>query len=394
MEENEFEALFNFSKEFRDTKEEEEKKLPFHINIIDELHINENGHSRVLTKLLQYQNEKKQFVILQSLLDRIVKKTPEFGKIQIVQPIITQEIARIDLWIKDKNYALIFENKVYDATDQESQICRYIEKTLELGYKDEQIYIIYLSRDGKEPDPQSWGKYKEGFKARYVNLSFKNDILPWLNEDILPKFNNNAKEKYLHSAILQYIDFLEGEQMFRTNSIYTDMNTALDKLISENLKLQSYNNEKEKFEALNKRFKDFKNIVKEMDQMRDSLLKKIGSEWRKEIQKNYPVKFYEFEGNVTYEECFGLCVEKKINGKDVHLYIGLNKGEQKFYCQLQYKDQKGNISKSLKDKFRNLGLEGNEGSGKAIKAIYRYYVDLESVYTDFKTLLKELIQLN
>ena len=148
MEENEFKDLLKFSEDFKKTKEDEEKKLPYHINIIDELHINENGHSRVLTKLLRYKNEQKQYVILQSLLKHIKEKlkhieekTPQF---QIVEPVITQEVKRIDLWIKDENYALIFENKVYNAADQDAQICRYIEKTREDGYKNEQIYVIYL----------------------------------------------------------------------------------------------------------------------------------------------------------------------------------------------------------------------------------------------------------
>ena len=32
-------------------KEELKQELPYHINVIDELHINENAHSRILTQL-------------------------------------------------------------------------------------------------------------------------------------------------------------------------------------------------------------------------------------------------------------------------------------------------------------------------------------------------------
>ena len=31
-------------------------KKPYHLNVIDELHINENAHSRILFKLLIYKN--------------------------------------------------------------------------------------------------------------------------------------------------------------------------------------------------------------------------------------------------------------------------------------------------------------------------------------------------
>lgn len=89
MEKQELKDLLIFSEEFRKKKEEAEKKLPYHVNIIDELHINENGHSRILTKLLQYKNEKNEYEILQSLLDYTKQKN--FWEIKITNPTITQE---------------------------------------------------------------------------------------------------------------------------------------------------------------------------------------------------------------------------------------------------------------------------------------------------------------
>ncbi len=49
-------------------KGELKQELPYHINVIDELHINENGHSRILTKLLKYKNPAGHFPLLESLL--------------------------------------------------------------------------------------------------------------------------------------------------------------------------------------------------------------------------------------------------------------------------------------------------------------------------------------
>ena len=281
----EFEDLLNFSKEFRDVKDNEEKKLPYHINIIDELHINENGHSRVLTKLLQYQNEQKEYVILQSLLDHISNILPAL-KIKIEEPAITQEKKRIDLWVRDNGYALIFENKVYNADDQDAQICRYIEETKKEHYRDDQIYVIYLSKDGKEPDPQSWGEYKDSFKSRYVNLSFRSDILPWLKEDILPKFNNNAKEKYLQSAIQQYVDFLEGDKMFRTGEIYNEMNTNLGKLIEIHYSLQNESVEK-KIANLLKEINNVSDVKKQMEMLTTKYYNQLYETWYADIKQNY-----------------------------------------------------------------------------------------------------------
>ena len=39
------------------------KHQPYHINLIDELHANENAHTRILVKLLQYQKNGSSFVL-------------------------------------------------------------------------------------------------------------------------------------------------------------------------------------------------------------------------------------------------------------------------------------------------------------------------------------------
>ncbi|MBR5432939.1 MAG: PD-(D/E)XK nuclease family protein [Bacteroidales bacterium] len=278
MEKQELEDLLNFSKEFRKKKEEEENKLPYHVNIIDELHINENGHSRVLTKLLQYKNEKNEYEILQSLLDSVKQKNPNFGEIKITNPTITQEKERIDLWVRDDDYAIIFENKVYNAEDQDAQICRYIERTKEKKYKEEQIFVIYLSRDGKEPDSQSWGEYKESFKSRYINLSFRYDILPWLKSIVIP--NVRQKDVFLSSALLQYVDYLEGNKMFRTGSIYYNMNMELNNLIEEH-----YNTK-----DIDKLLIDKDNIslvVEQMNQLCNKKFEDLYDKWRTNTETDF-----------------------------------------------------------------------------------------------------------
>ncbi|MBO7204040.1 MAG: PD-(D/E)XK nuclease family protein, partial [Bacteroidales bacterium] len=124
--------------------------LPYHLNIIDELHINENGHSRILCKLLRYKSQSGEYVVLQSLLAYIAEQNNEYRSIHIKSPLITQEQCRIDLWVRDKvgGYAIIFENKIYNATDQEAQLSRYIECTKANGFTDEQIFVVYLSQQG------------------------------------------------------------------------------------------------------------------------------------------------------------------------------------------------------------------------------------------------------
>ena len=106
-----YEKLIQFTENFTIEYEKEKLSLPYHINIIDELHINENGHSRILYQLLKYQNSKKEYEFLQYLLKYIQTKYKKIN-FHIKNPQITQEQERIDLWIKDVDYAIIFENKI------------------------------------------------------------------------------------------------------------------------------------------------------------------------------------------------------------------------------------------------------------------------------------------
>ena len=52
QEQENYKDLFLFINKFKEVYDKEIQKLPYHINLIDELHANENAHSRILEKLL------------------------------------------------------------------------------------------------------------------------------------------------------------------------------------------------------------------------------------------------------------------------------------------------------------------------------------------------------
>jgi hypothetical protein len=185
------------------------EKLPYHLNIIEELHSNENAHSRILAKLLQYKNQHG-FVIYDSFLNFIVSRNQDkdFNKIKIHNPLITQEEERIDIWIRDNNYAIIIENKIFGAGDQNEQIKRYIDVTKGYHYDEKAIFVLYMPSFTRESSKQTWGNYKDSFNDRFAVVSFNEDVLEWLRNYVLP--NVTIKEVYLRSAIEQYIDYLEG----------------------------------------------------------------------------------------------------------------------------------------------------------------------------------------
>ena len=55
---SEYVRLLDFADTFKERQRSERSRLPYQLNVIDELHINENAHSRILLKLLQYQTRK------------------------------------------------------------------------------------------------------------------------------------------------------------------------------------------------------------------------------------------------------------------------------------------------------------------------------------------------
>ena len=322
----EYRNLIDFAAFFMEQKEKERLALPYHINIIDELHINENGHSRILLKLLQYQNEQGEYTFLHSLIRHIKVHSPSssVSRIEMMRPLLTQEEARIDLWVRDweSGYAIIFENKACDAVDQEEQLSRYIDKTITEGFNKENIFVVYLPSYAHEPDEQSWGNYKEEFEERYVNLSFRDDILAWLKDNVLP--NIPSSNVYLYTAVVQYTDYLEGYFLLRT--INNRMNMNLDNLISSQFELDKFNTDKERIKVLQEKIDDMQEVVNSMQALQGRLCQSIYEDWQKATKELFPELHPCERGALTD-------VSLTLEGKKVDIFIS---SDSKMYCQVEF----------------------------------------------------------
>lgn len=326
--------ILKSAKEFHERYQIEKLKLPYHINIIDELHINENGHSRILTKLLMYQDLTGEYVFLQSLINYIKQhaRSEEFDALKISQPIITQEFQRIDLWVRDKvknGYAIIFENKVNNAIDQETQLSRYIEKTIKDHYKLDHIFVVYLSNSGDEPNDGSWGFYKEEFIGRYINLSFRDDIIPWLE-----KVNGsiNEKDELLRCAITQYLDYLKGLFEFRITQKTFNMNIV--NILKEKLEkeLSSKNNNYERLAFINEKRRGVIEL--------ESALGKLELEYRNAIFKETEqLVLDKYQGILreVSEPDYSDAYAKVSFGYDGNEYVIQISYDGRLYCQVEYK---------------------------------------------------------
>lgn len=185
----------------------------YRANLLNEVTINENSHSRFLRLLLSY-NVKGTYPFYSSFLaiDKIAKVlTPE---IKIGKPEFVNEWARIDLLVKAHDYAIIIENKIYNAVDQDTQIQRYIDFCLKCGYSKDQIIVLYLTNDGtkKVSDWSLTEKAKEiltsGGTCRFVEINFKHDIRTWIKESLIP-FVREDNDEMMLSALIQYSDYLD-----------------------------------------------------------------------------------------------------------------------------------------------------------------------------------------
>lgn len=328
----EYISLMELSDAFQSKLSIEKRHLPYHINVIDELHINENGHSRILCKLLCFVNAKGEYELLESLLDYIKRNShlPEFERIIVGNPIITQEICRIDLWVraKDKKYAIIFENKIYNAIDQEAQLSRYIDKTIADGFTPDNIFVVYLSQLGKDPDPKSWGNWAQTFSTRYLKLSFNEDILNWLQQDVLP--NIREKDVFLKTAICQYIDYLEG--LFYKRTIDNTMNMNLDKLISDHFELDKCKNDKERACLLQEKMNELQDLIQKMMSLKDKTRQNVFEEWKHITKEKFPELHPSEKGYYT-----DVTIDL-INGKRVIALI--SQENTQLYCQVQFDDNK------------------------------------------------------
>lgn len=217
--------------------------------LFDLAHANENAHTRVLLKLLNYNNH----YFLPSFLKQI--GLPDcldlkYNSILISdqEPAIPESTTKsasgyIDLYLRyqDKDCRFVYviiENKICGAGDTKRQLARYVatvEKELKKNnfqfdywYKNPEeitknIHVVYLTADGtKEPNEgQKAANYslpkalEDKLDYRYHKKNFRDDILPWLQETVMPEIPYSS-DGMMIAGVLQYITYLK--KMFITET--------------------------------------------------------------------------------------------------------------------------------------------------------------------------------
>lgn len=325
------------------------KQLPYHINIVDLLHADENAHTKMLLKLLQYPDNDK-YPILSSFLNIIREKCsiPEVGspKFQCNKESIDGVISEVG------KYAIIIENKIHGAVDQNTQIERYIETVKAKGFNNDQIYVIYLTRDGYKEiqDYSLTDKAKETLgmhddeTGRFLTFNYRSHILPWLEQKVLPEIK--LKEEHLVTTVKQYIDHLEG--MFNIRKINNAMNMELQDYLKKEIGCTG--DSESDFEAIQNKFNDVQKVLNQLGTLKGDTINQCFEIWRDNLKRDYSM--YEIiNGNQSQ-----LGIKFTYQGKKFSILIEANSsslyyGFGRHYCSEIIDDiiQKGACTKTLNE---------------------------------------------
>ena len=190
----------------------EKQKQPYNINLVQLIGADENAHSRVLCRLLQYPGEDATYPFAMHFISKFIgpdvagQVSAHIGRYKLE---IYQEKQRIDLQLFMPGIVgIIIENKINGAEDQKDQLKRYIEEMQKrIGHP----YVIYLTWDGSKkvsstslPQQERQIMQEEG---HFIELNYAYHILPWLKTEVLPLCL--YREKQLVYALEQYVEYLE-----------------------------------------------------------------------------------------------------------------------------------------------------------------------------------------
>ena len=276
----------NLCKEIERIREQVKANAPYHFNALLDASPMETGVSKIIAGFFKQRIDNR-FFVLESFIRRF------FGDSlasKINKPIIEAEKEvkdqkRIDILIYEKGeYAIVFENKIWDAVEQPNQLSNYIRglKEPEYGFGDEQIYIVYLpSSEEHVPTEVSWDKKLAGrFAERYRCISFKEDILDWLMSQEIQGIKG---EHFSYSTFL-FIDFLK--RVFNLTDTDNMEQKEIQKHIHQRLELSGDNIHD--INILNSKIQNISECVNQLERMRKELSCKIMREWSANLSSDFP----------------------------------------------------------------------------------------------------------
>ena len=235
-----------------------------------------NLHSQFIYELLNPKGSHQQG---SKFLELFLKEVSiELPRLNIA---IFKEKFNIDILIESKPLSIIIENKI-DTQDHSNQLSSYLDVIKNRGYKDKDIYLIYLTLFEEEPN-------EKAMRDRVINITYSQHIRSWIENSIkevallptlretlvqyLNLINQLTHQSYHKGFILEVKDFLLKKNNLKT---ILDIEASIieakieiqalfwKELINQlipyyNFQFSNYNNDKNINESINRYYKKQKN---------------------------------------------------------------------------------------------------------------------------------------
>ena len=368
-------------------------------NLLNFCETDENGHTKFLHEILRRGKEdypcflKSFFEVLNCAIFRPEEEDEAsgneepslFGASACKELQLRNQYKYIDELItfeneEDETVAIIIENKACRAPDQNSQLDRYIcacspgpctcqeekkaekkeiasHNTTEINAT--KIFVVYLTKDGGEPPPKSLSEdKKKGIENRRpICINYKENILPWLREDVLPECKQ--KDAGFIRSLQMYVDFLEGFVYEKT--LPSEVEKKLSDVLKEKLGIEFEETVADGVRASEGKLEDFENVYKNLKPQERTEEETAAQENFIASQLSY---FYAKPANsfkrlsdeywkTKYGDKMATNIKKSIGWNNKYIWYGLderNKGGKRIHVEWDvspngdYKKQKNDLN--------------------------------------------------
>ena len=398
-EKNSIGVLLEIFDRIQKAKDNVKGKVKYHFNALLNADPDEPKVSKILAGFF-LQKTNGEYRVLKSFVKKFwgdnlaaMIKSPTISTEEFVK-----DDKRIDILVYEKDkYAIVMENKIWDALDQPNQLANYIEAMMGGSYNfdEAQIYVAYLpSTNEHQPSSNSWERkgvysYQERFKDRYKLLGFKEEILPWLesSKEVQEIKDNPQYEHFEHSRFL-FIDFL------RRKLDIDNIDNMAHKEIEKQLREYFSNSESAIADAerlvqlINKLPKiDINEVVKHLAKIRKEKTKLAMQEWLSYLQRDYPASFFDYSNKAHM--AIGTTVPYKGIPAFFEVFIWNYQYNEANSVAIALTKEGAPNREEIEPKVWNL-VRGKKSFKKGQAWLYYKFVSFEQAYPLLQELVREL----
>lgn len=275
--------------------------------------------SQVIANIFRYKDENNRYVLLESFISNFISTD-----IIVKHPRIEAEKEHLDISIKDKDYAIVIENKLKNAPFQRNQLARYIGILKEdYTYNENNIYVVIMPqfydteiRMSVGRLPLDWRDEHNEFRkcaqnkhecwCDFPNIELNEEQLKWCSKcdtQLLNRLKDNTVK--LHN---DYADWLiEESEKLHSNQwplktcmqqfayylkglYYTRYSNKLNMAIAEFLrdKIITKGSSEENWQTINETVSELDELKNAILGLRSQVATSFVKEWETALKKDYP----------------------------------------------------------------------------------------------------------